>query len=277
MEPGVALALASALAFGLCDFVAGIASRRISFWWVALISLGASVVGAWLIVLVSRESANASALLWGFAAGVGAATGAVALYRGYGHGQMAVAGPISAVGAAALPAAVGLILGERLAAVGIIGVAVALPAIWLMSGAKLSGDHARRGASDGLLSGAGFALEFVGLERAGESSGLWPVAISQSTALVLVGLVVAVVRPRGRGDARTYLLAAIAGALSLVATTAYFLAAHAGLLTVAAVLASLYPAVTVVLAAAFLHERPARAQVVGLVLGGLAVTLIVLG
>jgi len=65
--------------------------------------------------------------------------------------------------------------------------------------------------------------------------------------------------------------------LSLLATGFYFLAALAGLLTVAAVLASLYPGVTVVLAAIFLHEHPRSPQVMGLVLGAVAVTLIVVG
>jgi drug/metabolite transporter (DMT)-like permease len=71
-------------------------------------------------------------------------------------------------------------------------------------------------------------------------------------------------------------LAAAAGMLSLVATGLYFYAAHAGMLTIAAVLASLYPGVTVALAAMLLHERPDGRQVTGLVLGAVAVTLIVL-
>jgi uncharacterized membrane protein len=42
------------------------------------------------------------------------------------------------------------------------------------------------------------------------------------------------------------------------------------------VLASLYPALTVVLAAVFLHERMNRVQVVGLALAAVAVTLVAL-
>ena len=69
----------------------------------------------------------------------------------------------------------------------------------------------------------------------------------------------------------------VAGLLSLVATAAYFLAAQEGFLTVAAVLTSLYPGVTVGLAALLLHERTGRRQVVGLMLGAVAVTLVSLG
>lgn len=197
-----------------------------------------------------------------------------ALYRGYARGQMAVAGPISALGAAALPAAVGTLLGERLAPVGIVGVLTAMPAIWLVSGTGRVGG-VRRGSVDGLVSGTGFALEFVGLDRAGISSGRWPVAVSQSTALVLVGAVVAVRRPALPRALAPLGWAACAGILSLGATSLYFIAATAGLLTVAAVLAGLYPAVTAALAAMLLQERPDRLQVVGLGLAAIAVVLIV--
>ena len=277
MQLGALLGLASAVGFGLCDFVAGLAARSLSFWWVTLVSLTASVVGAWVVVGARAESPAVIAVAWGTAAGFGAATGATALYRGYGHGQMAVAGPLSAVGAAALPAVVGAALGDRLPPVGMTGVVLALPAIWLMSSTgRSAAARVRAGVTDGLLSGGGFALEFVGLERAGSSSGLWPVAVSQSTALVLVAALVAILRPTWRGGVRPSALATAAGLLSLLATGLYFLAAQAGMLTVAAVLASLYPGITVALAALVLHERPDGRQVIGLLLGAVAVTLVVI-
>jgi len=275
MQSGAVLGLASATAFGLCDFVAGIASRRLSFWWVTLVSLLASVLGAWILVAAQGGGVSQMSVLWGVAAGIGAGLGATALYRGYGLGQMAVAGPLSAVGTAALPAVVGAALGERLPAWGVVGIVVAMPALWLMSSARSSGGFVRAGVAEGLISGAGFAMEFIGLERAGDASGLWPVAVSQSTALALVALVILARRPAARAGAGPFLLGVVAGMLSLLATALYFLASHAGLLTVAAVLAGLYPGVTVALAALVLREWPDRRQVSGLALGAVAVTLIV--
>jgi len=84
-------------------------------------------------------------------------------------------------------------------------------------------------------------------------------------------------RPKGGLDRRSASQSAVAGLLSLAATTAYFLSAQAGLLTVAAVMTSLYPGVTAALAAVVLGERPSGRQGFGLALGALAVVLVSLG
>jgi drug/metabolite transporter (DMT)-like permease len=276
---GVLLALASAAAFGVCDFAAGLAARRTAFLWVTVLSLIASSSGAWVVVFVMQDQPRPVAVAWGCAAGLGAAVGATALYAGYGSGRMAVAGPLSAVGAAALPAGLGALLGERMPVPGVAGLLVALPAIWLMSSAGGHDDSegVRAGVPQGLLSGTGFALEFVGLDRAGDAAGLWPVAVSQTTALILVAVLLVARRPSRKGSRGPLVLALTAGVLSLTATALYFLAAHAGSLTVAAVVTSLYPGVTVVLAAVLLREAIDRRQTAGLLLGAVAVVLITIG
>jgi uncharacterized membrane protein len=58
---------------------------------------------------------------------------------------------------------------------------------------------------------------------------------------------------------------------------AFLLATQTGLLTVAAVLTSLYPAVTILLAALVLKERIHPAQAVGLGLCAIAVGLVAAG
>jgi drug/metabolite transporter (DMT)-like permease len=66
----------------------------------------------------------------------------------------------------------------------------------------------------------------------------------------------------------------LCGPLGATATGAFLLASQQGFLTVAGVLASLYPASTVLLAAVVLHERVHRAQGIGLGLCALAVVLV---
>src|SRR4051812_40092382 len=43
-----AYAVASAVAFGLSDFCAGLGSRRKGSWWVTVVSLATSSTGAWI-------------------------------------------------------------------------------------------------------------------------------------------------------------------------------------------------------------------------------------
>ena len=276
---GALLGLAAALAYGVSDFVAGVASRRHHFMWVSLLGFVAALVVSGAAAVTQDVRPQATALLWGALSGVGSAIGTLGLFRGYARGEMAVAGPLSAVGAAAFPTVVGAALGERLPLVGLVGVLLAFPAIWMMSRAPQEEDMprgvARAGTVDGLVSGAGFGLLFVALAQAGDGSGLWPVMAGEVVAVVLLGAVTAVRRPTWDVDRRWLGIIVAAGLLSIAANILFFLATHRSLLTVAAVLTSLYPGVTVAMGAIWLDERPDRLQKTGLVLGAVAVTAIV--
>ena len=278
------LGLVSAVAFGVSDFLAGVGSRRLHFLWVTLLGQLTGAAIAWAsLVWLHGSGPTPHAILWGAGSGLGSAVGTLALYRGYGRGEMAVAGPLSAIGAAALPSLIGILLGERLDGLQLAGVVLALPAIWLMSASTGSiGLRIRSGVVDGLFSGLGFGGMFTMLKLAGGGSGVWPIACGQTVAVLVLLIVVGVRRPpatstststpRGSG----LRLALVAGAIGITATLLYFAAAQTGPLSIAAVLTSLYPGVTVGLAAALLHERPTRPQGIGLFLGAVAVTLIVL-
>ena len=69
----------------------------------------------------------------------------------------------------------------------------------------------------------------------------------------------------------------VAGLLATTAVVAFLLATQTGLLTVASVVTSLYPAITIALAALVLRERVHASQGIGLVLCGLAVGLVAAG
>lgn len=277
------LALAAAVAYGTSDFLAGLLSRKASFLLVGAVAQLIAMAGT-LIALpfTSPPSPHASALAWGAASGAGAALGTLALYRGLAAGQMAVAAPLSGVGAAALPAVAGFLLGERPTRVAIAGIVLALPAVWLVSAAHRSTGAAGQprvaaGVVDGLLAGVGFAVLFVALDRAGDDTGLWPVGAGQVTSAVVLVAAALIGRVSPRPGLRLIGGAAAVGGLGGSAIVLFFYSTRAGLLTFAAVLTSLYPAVTVVLARATLGERLGRLQTVGLVLAAMAVVLIVTG
>jgi drug/metabolite transporter (DMT)-like permease len=322
------LALLSALGYGFSDFAAGLASRHAG---VIQVTLLASAVSAVLVAMVlpfaAAPAPSVAALAWGFVAGTGGTLGAFALYLGFRHAAFSVAGPISAVGAAGFSVLAGLLLGERPSALALAGIGLALPAIVAVS-AGGSGDGAASGAAGrgreragsglglGLLAGAGFAVLFIALDRAGSGSGLWPVAAAQVgelgaavvAALVMAGVARTVTARAhsgvtgsgvtgsgvtgsgvtagesaaagggvGRFGIRAAGLASVTGMCGGTGTILYFYATQHGLLAVTAVLTSLYPAITIVLARVLLGERLTVLRLGGLVLAGACVALIAVG
>nr|WP_244954143.1 DMT family transporter [Spelaeicoccus albus] len=273
--------MVSAVCFGVSDFFAGVAARRVNFVTVTLVSqLFALVLIAAAVPFTPSPVPTTAALLWGGLGGVGSVVGSLALYRGLGNGNMAVAAPLSAVGSAVLPAIVGIAGGDRLAPLAIVGVVAALPAIWLVSkpSTRVPGAALASGTVDGLVAGAGLGLLYVGIGKAGDSSGLWPVLSGETVAVIGLAAVFAIRRPKSsKGSPRRRLLlamAVLAGVLSVAATVLYFYATHTGALTIAAVLSSIYPGFTVLLAAAVLRERPSGVQLAGLGLCAVAVVAI---
>ncbi len=130
------------------------------------------------------------------------------------------------------------------------------------------------GVAWGLVAGAGFAVLFIALNRAGAGSGLWPVVASQITALAAVACLGAVTGQLRLPPRSASGLAALTGVTGGAGTVLYFYATHAGLLAVTAVLTSLYPAVTILLARVFLGERLTVARLAGLCLAAASVGLI---
>ncbi|MDQ3662561.1 MAG: DMT family transporter [Actinomycetota bacterium] len=274
----VLLALGSAVAYGLSDFVGGVLARRASVFAIAVVGQSASTAATSVVALLLPGAPATSDWIWGAVAGVGSGVGAAFLYRGLASGRMSVVAPLSAVAAALLPVVVGYISGERPTLVTWLGVLCAFPAIWLVSRAAdpaSGGERSHRaGVADGLLAGLGFGALFAALGQVEDGSGLGPLALAQATSVgAIIALATALRQPwlpRHRGEAA----ASIAGLLGALATSLFLLSTQSGLLTVAAVLSSLYPASTVLLAALLLHERIRRSQGLGLLLAGAAVALV---
>lgn len=277
----VLFALASALAYGLSDFVGGLVSRRTSAWPVAFVGGLGMVSGALLLAVLLPGEATRADLAWGALAGLGSGTGGAFLYRGFARGRMGVVAPVSAVGAVLLPVAAGVAGGERPAALVWVGIVAALPGIWLVSrepaqplaeGGPDPGPA--EGLADGVLAGLGFGVLFTAMGQVPEGAGYWPLAVAQSVGLVAIAVTATLLRERWVPRARSEAWGLVAGVLATLAVWCFLLATQAGLLAVASVLTSLYPAFTVLLAVAVLRERVHRAQAVGLVLCGLAVGLV---
>jgi drug/metabolite transporter (DMT)-like permease len=134
----------------------------------------------------------------------------------------------------------------------------------------------RPGVIEALFSGLGFGLFFVFIARTSEEAGHWPLVGARFISVVMfaAGAIIALSAVMPHRDSRRTVI--LAGLLDAAAAVFFVLATRSGLLSIGAVLASLYPAITVLLARFVGKERITRVQLGGLVLAGGAVTLLVL-
>lgn len=280
----VALALAAALSYGASDFVGGILSRTRSVWMVATASQLTAALATAIVALLASGAAEPADFGWAAGAGVGGAIGISSLYRGLSAGRMSVVAPISGIGAALVPVAVGLATGDQPSTLAWLGIAVAFPAIYLVPQADARHDPAidaaaarSDGAGYGVIAGLGFGTLFALVGQIGDDAGFFPLALLQLTVAATVVVIATSLRqpwvPRGRRLAPVFAF----GLLGSAALVFFQLATQQGLLTIVSVIAALYPATTVAMAATFLGETIGRLQSAGLALAATAVVLVAVG
>ena len=275
----ILLALGASLAWGFADFGAGVGSRRLPVFVVAVVMQSAGFVVAGIAVAVTGEPFPSwRQAAWAAFAGLVGVGGLAAFYRGLAVGSMGIVGPISTT-AALVPLAYGLARGERPSTLQALGVALAVLGV---AGASL--EHVpetatrRIGAGVGLalLAAAGFGCSLIGLSRAAPGGIAWAVWIMR---IVAVPSMLALTFGLGarRPSRRMWPLLVGVGIGDTGATLLYAAATTRGLLSVVAVLASLYPVVIVVLARTLLHERVQRPQLVGVAVALAGVALVSAG
>ncbi|HJQ00991.1 MAG TPA: EamA family transporter [Jatrophihabitans sp.] len=273
----VLFALLAAAAYGISDFVGGIASRRVSAFSVLLIStpLGALLMAALLPVYGGPVSAGT--LGWSLAGGAAGLVGVLLLYSALALAPMNIISPVTAVMSAVVPVFGGVLLGERPHPLAWAGIAVGLLAVVLVSRQPEDHPHGPVGwlpLAMAVIAGVGFGAYFICLARSDHDSGIWPVLISRACSAVLI-LPLALTGGRRRRLGPSLLgLATVAGALDATANLAFLLASRHGLLSLSGVITALYPAGTVLLAVLILKEHTGRLQRTGLGLAAAAVVLL---
>ena len=274
----VVLALASALVYGTADFLGGLATRRASVFGVVLVSQLTGLAALLVLLPWLGGSATSADLAWGAAAGVAGASALAVFFTALARGTMSVVAPVTAVTAAALPVAVGLLGGERVGPWAAAGIGLALVAVVLVSAENgLGGLRSARSAGvlPALVAGTAFGTFFVLLDRTAEAAGLTPLVPARIASVLLVLVVAGIGRRSLRTGGGALPLVAASGVGDMAANALFLLATQAGgRLAVVGVLVSLYPVTTVVLAQVVLRERLVRAQLVGLLAAAAAVVLI---
>ncbi len=293
--PGAAsagLAVLAAISWGGGDFSGGMAVKHAggSTRGALRVIAAAHAVSLFVLLIVVAprhgQLPHGAPLIWGLVAGVSAGLSLTAFYIALARGAMGASAAVSGLLAAAIPAAVSLWLEGAPTAPRMFGFTLAAAAIWLIAVTPTAaGMQKNTPGTMGLaiFGGIGFGVYFVALRFANPLGIIEPIALARvgSLATCLVLLLVW----RGTSSAnrtggserwlsrKAWLWALGVAVLDTGGNMLFIAATRAGRLDVAAVLASLYPASTILLAASLLHERPSRRQYAGM---GVAVAAVVL-
>jgi len=291
------LALAAAILWGGGDFTGGMGVKRAggslgAGLRIVLFSHATSFVVLVAVAHLRGDAAPHGALLaWGIAAGVAGGLSLTAFYIALSRGAMGASAAVSGLLAAAIPAALTLWQVGSPGLGPLLGFAMAAIAIWLIATGPTaaSADNSataafRQTMALAILAGLGFGFYFIALKMASPAGVIWPMASARIGSLCVCSLLLLGVLLRSGKNTgarfslnRTAVVWALATALLDTSGNLLFVAAtRAGRLDVAAVLASLYPASTILLAAVALGEWPTRRQALGMAAAALAVVLIAL-
>jgi drug/metabolite transporter (DMT)-like permease len=286
------IALAAAASWGGGDFSGGMGAK----------ASGGRVAGAIRFVVVAHAMSlvvlvgillgqhagwpHGAAVLWAVAGGVTGALGLVAFYIALSRGGMGVSAAVSGLLAAAIPALASCWMEGAPGGMRLAGFALAGGAIWLIAaGDSPEKDFPERaGGTMGLavFAGVAFGIYFVALKLSNPLGLVMPMTIARTSSVVLCSVVLGVmgvVRGKEIGSTRWMVGWGWACGVAVLDTGGNLLfmaATRLGRLDVASVLASLYPAGTILLAAWYLKERPTRRQGLGMVAALAAVVMITL-
>jgi uncharacterized membrane protein len=283
---GILLGLATALCWGGADLFARFATRKIGtvrtmlymqFIGTVLISLMVPLLGGWGRLF--HGPAQGPLWAWGILAGLLNTASTLGLYRSFEIGKMSVVAPLSA-SYPVLTMILSMLTGERLTVVRVLGMALAIIGVVLVARGETAPEEATNavhkdlpakrfaGVGWALFSAVGFGVMFwlLGIRVVpllGSAPSVW---IIRLTSVSATALVMPILGSKKNGSAaRVPWWIFFVGLLDTSAYVFNNFGMKMEQVSVVSVLASLYGAVTVGLAAVILKERVSRMQWVGIV------------
>jgi drug/metabolite transporter (DMT)-like permease len=273
---GVIYGLLSALFYGGADFYGGFATRRLHQYQVLVLSSFTGALVLLVLAFVRREGLPpASSLIWASLGGLAGVLGLAALYLGLSTGSAAIVSPVAGVVGAALPVIFAALTAGLPGPTQIAGFTFALPGIWLTT---LAPAHERSQSQSGLqlgaLAGLGFGIFFICVANISGSQVFAPLAVSKLVSGGIAVCLLLITRRKMPSPAASP-VAILVGMLDPLANVFYLLSSQYIRLDVAAVLASLYPAGTVLLAGLVYKSQIAPLQWLGVALCLVSIALII--
>jgi drug/metabolite transporter (DMT)-like permease len=288
---GVLYGLAAALCWGLGDFLITILTRRIgtprAIFATQILSLA-----SWLILLLLMPSSPDSGInVWALAiiAGVCHVTALLLTYRAFEIGTLALVSPIIS-GFAVVTALLALMSGERPPVPALAGTFLLIVGVVLATRAPSTGGGSIAGVPQAIGSALAFGVMFWMFDFIQPTLGfIWPLIVLKvmASTVGLWGLRTARAEVDPLHDAATsgisaaptqtvsnWMLAAGVAMADSLAWVVFIFGTRTEYTTVVTALASLFSAVTILLAWAFLKERLASNQWAGIAIVLLGILLV---
>lgn len=280
----IGLGLAASAFWGASDFLGGLATRKAHVTLVVAIAHSLSL-GVLLLIALATHSAlppERFALL-GLLAGTFGGVALILYYQALSLGEMGLTTALTGLLTALVPVVYSFLTQGAPKFSQIAGFVLAAAAIALIAYAP-AGRPRPLALGLASLAGLGFGVFLVVL-KVGSTHGLiWQLIFSRTASSTLAVAIVIWLQLRAGKDGATWRkqahenrflwIAGSAGVLEATGSLLYMKSASEGRLDVAAVLASLYPVVTILLAAWFLKERTTSSQALGMALALGAVVLV---
>jgi drug/metabolite transporter (DMT)-like permease len=282
---GILLGLASALSWGTADLLARFVTHKIGTFRTmlymqllgfALLSMVMHGLGGWGHLF---DGSGPRPWIYGILAGLLNTFSTLALYRSFEIGKMSIVAPVSA-SYPVLTLLLSMMTGERLTVARLVGIACTVTGVILVARGETQPHEANPvdenrglgkknvGLEFALLSAVGFGVMFwlLGLRVVpllGAAPSVWLIRLTSvvATAVAILAMRASMAPPR-RGAGPLVLC------VSIFDTSSYLMNNYGMRLeqtSVVSVLASLYGAVTVALAAIFLREPVSKLQWAGIV------------
>ncbi|HXP08306.1 MAG TPA: DMT family transporter [Acidobacteriaceae bacterium] len=278
----IGLGLAASAFWGASDFLGGLATRKAHVVMVVAVAHSLSLVLLLVIALATHSPMPPEPFaLLGLSAGVFGGLALILYYQALSLGEMGLTTALTGLLTALVPVAYSFFTQGRPKSTQIAGFVLAGAAIALIAYAP-AGRPRPLALGLATLSGLGFGVFLVVLKVGSTHGVIWQLIYSRMASATLAAGVVVLIVLREQGaslrkqiSANRFLwVAGSAGVLEATGSLLYMRSASEGRLDVAAVLASLYPVVTIVLAAWFLKERTTSSQALGMALALGAVVLV---
>jgi drug/metabolite transporter (DMT)-like permease len=280
----IGLGLGASAFWGASDFLGGLATRKAHVVLVVALAHGLSL-GLLLLIALSTHPALPTEhfALIGLCAGAFGGLALLLYYQALSLGEMGITTALTGLLTALVPVVYSFFSQGSPKSSQIAGFMLAAAAIALIA-YKPAGAPRPLALGLATLAGLGFGVFLVVLKVGSAHGLLWPLIFSRvASATLACGIVILVQLRNGKdaatwrrqaGENRFFLIAGSAGVLEATGSLLYMRSAAEGRLDVAAVLASLYPVVTILLAAWFLKERTTSSQAFGMALALGAVVLV---